>query len=103
MIQKEFGLQGNLQELMESMSHREYLTRLAWIEDNYNDPNRTDFYLMQIATEIRRVLHKHPKQVKINQFKLPFGKKKEQKWSTMEESKAAWFGALNALKKQQND
>ena len=34
---------------MQSMTHREYLTWLAWLEDQWNVPDRTDYYLMPVS------------------------------------------------------
>ena len=58
---------------MERWTHREYLTRLAWIEEQWNFPSRSDQYLMQVAAEVRRVLSKKPDAVKLEHFKLKFG------------------------------
>ncbi len=34
---------------MERVTHREYLLRVAWREKEWNNPDRSDHYLMQIA------------------------------------------------------
>lgn len=95
MVQKVWHLQGNLKEVMSSMTHREYLTRLAWIEENYKDPSREDYYAMRIAQEVRRVLSKKPNDVKITDFKVEFGKQpKPDPQKAVDASKAFWFGAL---------
>lgn len=36
------------------------------------EPSRSDYYAMQIAMEVRRVLSKHPNQIKLSHFKLKF-------------------------------
>ena len=86
------------------MSHREYLTHLAWIEENYNDPSRTDHYLMQLILAVKQILAKNPDSVKVGPLK--FGTKKLKKPKTPEErmmdSKRARYGALG-LKLQEPD
>lgn len=81
------------------MTHREYLTRLAWLERDMSEPSRTDHYLMQIAQEIRRVLSKRPNAIKMEHFKIQF---KREKPMTPEErmasSKRSWFGLLGMKK-----
>lgn len=61
-------------------SHREYRTRLAWLDEQWNRPDRTDHYLMQVAAEVRRVLYllqvfgskQQPHRVELNDCKLKF-------------------------------
>lgn len=38
-------------------------------------PSRSDYYLMGIMCEVRRVLHRRPDKVKLNQFRLRFNEK----------------------------
>lgn len=106
MIQKTFGLPGTLPELMESMTHREYLTRLAWIEAEWKIPNRSDWYAMQVAQEVRRVLSKKPNAIKLKEFKLKFEdteKKKESPKETMDHSKSVWYAIAGLPIPQQED
>lgn len=84
---------------MKSMSHREYLTRLAWIEENWNDPDRSDYYLMQIAQEIRKVMSKKPKNIKLDHLKIKFGMKEDLQKKQADRSKQIWLQALNQLRK----
>lgn len=58
---------------MERWTHREYRTRLAWLDEQWNQPSRNDQYLMQIAMEVRRVLSKKPNAIELDHFKLEFG------------------------------
>lgn len=55
-----------------SMSHREFSTWDAWLEEEWNRPNRSDHYLMQIAATAARILAKNPSAVKDADFKLKF-------------------------------
>jgi hypothetical protein len=67
------------------------------MDAEWNKPDRHDSYLMQIACEIRRVLHKRPDKVKLSHFRLMFGeepkkrKKKLTRQQASERSMAAWF------------
>ena len=100
MIQKTWHLPGTLEELTKGMSHREYLTRMAWLEENLNDPERSDFYLMQIAQEVRRVLSKKPNKIKLKDFRIKFTPKVENVTSAMQKSKQVWMAALASLSRK---
>ncbi len=54
-------------------THREYRTRLAWLDKQWNQPSRSDQYAMQTAMEVRRVLSKKPNAIELDHFKLKFG------------------------------
>lgn len=43
---------------MGRISHREFRTWVAWKKDQFNNPSRIDFYLMQIAGHIAHVMGK---------------------------------------------
>jgi len=75
---------------MTRMSHREYMTRMAWIQKELNTPDRTDFYLMQVAQEVRRVLHKKPNTVTLDQFKIKFSLQTARSAETDKQQKIAW-------------
>ena len=81
---------------MRSMTHREYEARLAWI-DKYEDvPSRDNWYMMQVAAEVRRSQLKNPSSVSLKDMKL----KKEEVTQpvTLEEAtaraKTRWYGML---------
>lgn len=84
-------------EFMQSMSHREFITRFQWLENEENNPNRTDYYLMQIAAEMRRSWIKNKNGIKLEKFKIKFGRAdaKEPVKMTKEQAaaieKAKWF------------
>lgn len=85
---------------MDRMSYREYRTRLAWKRIEFETPSRSDYYLMQIAQEVRRVLHKNPAKVMLDHFLLKFKKNSASSKSDIDkskmisESKARWFAAV---------
>jgi hypothetical protein len=43
---------------MERLTYREYRLRLAWLEKQWNEPSRTDYYLMRIAQLLDALLRK---------------------------------------------
>ena len=45
---------------------------LAWLQEQWNEPSRTDWYLMQVACEIVRGRVKKPRSIGLKDFKLPF-------------------------------
>lgn len=75
------SLNKNLYEVMGwkgPLTHRQFLMWNHWYHNDFNNPSRTDFYLMQIAQEIVRGRVKHPRSVKLESFKLEFKTKKKQ-------------------------
>lgn len=82
------------------MSHREYRARLAWIEENLSDPERSDYYLMQIAQEIRRALSKHPNRIKLEDLKIKFRSKRDLVKDSMSKSKQAWMSVFSMLNRK---
>jgi hypothetical protein len=48
-----------LDSIMSRITHREYLTRLAWIDSRWEEPpSRIEWYLMQIAAEVKKLFRK---------------------------------------------
>jgi len=70
---------------------------MAWLDSQWNEPSRTDYYLMQVAREVKRVLSSKPASVKLLDFKLPFGEEAKPTKPTdkqIEAHKATWIGRL---------
>lgn len=96
-----------LRECRKKHTHREYRTRLQWLEEQWNNPDRTDYYLMKVAWELRNVIlsfGKDKNRPSLEDFKIPFefkqkGGEPEPEEEIDEEevkrraaiSKAAWF------------
>lgn len=74
------------------------MTTLAWLELEYNIPDRADFYAMQIAAEIRRSQRRNKRSVKTDHFKLEFDQQGEPDKQTLEtrtkRSKAFWYAVV---------
>lgn len=54
------------------MTHRQMLVESHWLSEQMNVPDKSDWYQMQTACEVRRVLAKRPASIKPEQFKLKF-------------------------------
>lgn len=71
------------------------LVWLAWLDSQYEVPARGDFYLMQVAAEVRRVLSKKPSAIKLSDFHLRFSERAPaSKQQAAAVSKAAWVGRM---------
>lgn len=84
------------------VTNRQFNTWTFWLGEQWNLPSRTDNYLMQIACEVRRVLSRRPRSIKMKDFKLEFGdskgKAKQQSlaYRTMA-AKAKWIGIVSSV------
>jgi len=67
-----------------------------YLELEVGDFHREDYYLAQIAAEIRRGWAQHPKKVKTSDFLLNFGleESEEDFQQRNKKSKGFWFRAL---------
>lgn len=89
---------------MQRHTHREYKAWQVWLDNQWNDPNLTHYYLMQIAAEVRRVLSKKPRDILLSHFKLLFTREKPVTEEVKQEqklfwSKSHWLGMLGLGKK----
>lgn len=86
------------------LTHRQFLLCQSWLDEQDNQPSRSDHYAMQIACEIARTRAKYPNNVKLDGFKLVFTKQKVEKKrgkSLTKEGKATiteqmWIGRMSA-------
>ena len=73
-----------------------------WLDEQMSEPSRSDYYLMQIALEIRSIFKKR---VKLSDLKLVFETKKRpaksatDKASMLEAIKARWINWVMPPKK----
>ena len=85
-------------ECLERISHREYKLWLQLFEAEWNEPNRSDHYLMQIAQEVRRGNFKKAS-AKLSSYKIPFTKPTATHQSEREayakRAKALWMSRAN--------
>lgn len=78
---------------MKHISYREYLIWQAHFLAEWDEPSKTDFYLMQVAQLICQVNAKKGKRYRLEQFRIRF---KEQKRVETEEEKAENLKRLKA-------
>ena len=89
---------------MERWSHREFKTRLAWIEEQWNRPDRTDYHLMRIAQRIQQFQQGFGKSTTAIEledqgvkFATPGDEKEKKPYDPVAATKAAkagWFARL---------
>jgi hypothetical protein len=76
-----------ISELVRRVSHREFMAWLVWLNNDWNIPDKRDFYLMRIAHEVRYVLsEKRPHT--LDEFKLRFDAPTEKRQQMTNEEKA---------------
>jgi len=81
------------------MTFREYRTRIAWLDKEWNHPSRTDNYLMQIAMEVVRQWSKNKSAYNLSHFKLKFGSeaKERPKKITSQQAETVKRGWLSSV------
>lgn len=89
----------SLSEAQQKVSSTELLLWKAYIERESNAFDPTHYYLAQIAQEVRRVLSKKPKSVKLEHFLLKFESKNSRPSAESVEartnrSKLFWLGLV---------
>ena len=58
---------------MNLWTHREYRTRLAWLDSQLNEPNRSDYYLMLIVDAVRNIDNrKTNRKIDLDNIKITF-------------------------------
>jgi hypothetical protein len=92
-------------EYLHRSSHREHLVFLAWLDMQWDRPARIEYYLMQVAAEVRRTLVRNPAKVDANDFQLKFKVRGEEKPVTPEQfkknveaNKKMWLGIVGAAR-----
>lgn len=89
------------------VSWREYLSWLAYFEQEWDRPSRTDYYLMQIALEVARMMAGKKKgRFKLNQFLLKFGTHERRRGkvdpiAAAKKAKALWAARLGLQKRDE--
>lgn len=62
----------SLRECQSKTTQREYEAWIGWLDDQWNRPDTTQWYLMQIARQVACVLASKPELVTLEMFKIPF-------------------------------
>lgn len=92
------------------LTGRQYVLWLAWLEAEWNTPDRGDHYSMQNAALLKLLYHAvlnktPPSDIALNKFKIPFVRQKDKgKGLTREQAaafaKARWKGLVEGVTKR---
>ena len=98
----------SLRQCLKEHTHRELLVWNAWLDQEWDNPSRSDWYAMQVAAEVQRLYEqrlKSPKPVQVKDMKLNFTTEKDankplrvEKKVATAWSKARWFSWLGGRK-----
>lgn len=80
----------SLDECMEKHTHRQYLTWLAWLEMQWNKPDRHDHYLMRVA----QVVCKQPRELDFYKIEFVSIEVADEVPKSGLTSKQIWFAGL---------
>lgn len=86
----------SLQRCQQETTSTQFVRWCDYLEQDLNRPSRGDYYLAQIAMEIRRGYVKTPANVKLEHFLLEFSKKEGPKKPRTEEEREQWAAASKA-------
>jgi len=86
-------------ELKERITYSEFLEWLTFLGREEERQTKQDYYLAQIAAEIRRGHVKNPKAVKVKDFLVEVKTTPE---TPGERSKSVWMGALKIKKPKES-
>lgn len=79
------------------MTHRQFVVWQLWLSEQWNEPDRSDYYMMQIAHIVASIVSK--KKVKFEQFRLKFRSGVGRKVRTdARTSKAIWLSAFGGAR-----
>jgi len=89
-----------LARVLKEVTHREYRLWMVWLEQDQDRTTPDQYYLMQIAQEVRRVLSRNKKSIKLRDFRIRFTRKKTKPKTQRDKdeatklSRARWFSFL---------
>lgn len=85
---------------MEKHTYREYLIWMEYLNQELNNPSRTDYYLMQVAQAITSLFKKDKRGITLDKFVLTFKPQRpKSKEQLAAESKASWMQILSSKNK----
>ena len=88
---------------MQTITHREFRTWVAWNRDQLNNPSRSDYYLMQIAGYVAHVMS--GKRWSLKDFVVKFKTDRLPQITREEQTKMAksvWSARLGRNKRKQS-
>ena len=84
-----------VQEVQAKTTSAEFVMWMAYLEQDQTDHRREDYYMAQVAAEIRRGNSKKPQKIRVDDFLLKYSKKKERQ--STDEQKNIFKGIARAL------
>lgn len=91
-----------LQQCRRETTSSEFSEWLDYLDQDVNEFHREDYYLAQIAAEIRRMFSKKPNRIKVDDFLMRFAADKggadTESAERVKASKSWWLGALGLAK-----
>lgn len=86
----------SLDECAQKHTKRQIAAWLVYLKQKWDNPTTTEYYLMQVAAEIRRTKAKNPRRVKVQDLRIVFKSNKNHRNMTEEEKKRAAQASKNA-------
>lgn len=80
----------------------EFVTWMAYLEEEVNDFNPLYYYLAQIAAEVRRNISKDPTKPKLKDFLIKFGAEKKDTKSKTEDARQFFSMLTSTTNKRAN-
>jgi hypothetical protein len=59
------------------VTHRQHLAWREWLESQWNAPSRSDYYVMQLTSDVRSIFAKNPSSVTTEKCKIEFRREGE--------------------------
>lgn len=98
-----------LQEVMEKTTSSEFIEWMAYLDLEMHQTKKEDYYLAQVAAEVRRSFVKSPQSVHVKDFILsftqtkksvPVGEQSPEVEDSLQRSKDFWHSVLGIKKKE---
>ena len=88
-----------LRKVMRETTLNDFHLWTKWLDDQWDNPTLTDYYLMSVAQSIWQVNSDNPNRIKLNSFKLTAAKKdsemtEEQIAQNLQMTLSMWTGIL---------
>lgn len=101
----------SVQRCQRETTSTEFLDWQEYLQKDLDSPARSDYYLAQVAAEVRRMNCAKPRAVKLDDFLLKFQKQhlrnklttKKQREKALAANKAVWMAITKHPKQRQND
>lgn len=90
----------DLTNCLRNTTHRQYLSWMYYLDEQWNHPDLVCHYLMRVCREVKRVLSRDPGSITDDHFKMTFTREDEKEQIPpevkMQHSKSAWLSTVMA-------